>query len=316
MRLFVLLMVSLSLSACGVRGQREYREFDLTWSVKVEGIPEGSGDLKVWITVPLELPEQEVANLAVDGDYSWEIVEDPEFGNRAILLSISDPPDKVTVDLSAKVKRYPIKAPQPASLSHLEEKLYLREEALVSLSPRIHALSDSIGQNHRARYDYVLTLMDYDKSAPGWGNGDSERACDVRKGNCTDFHSLFMSLCRAQGVPAVFEMGYPTKPEGEVDRTGGYHCWAWFYRDGAWLPVDISEADKNPERSDFYFGRLDPDRISFSRGRDVKLPGMQGEPLNYLPSGAYVEIDGVPFHGMERSLTYRVSGPETASGDS
>ena len=202
------------------------------------------------------------------------------------------------------MKASPPPFPQPASLSHEEEKLYLREEALVSLSPRIRALSDSIGTNHRARYDYVLSLMEYDKTVPGWGNGDSERACDVRKGNCTDYHSLFMSLCRAQGVPAVFEMGYPTKPEGEVDRTGGYHCWAWFYRDGAWLSVDISEADKNPEKTDFFFGNLDPDRISFSRGRDVKLPGMQGPALNYLPSGAYVEVDPPPVPGSEHRIIF------------
>jgi len=310
------LIVVLFISACGVRGQREYREFDLAWTVKVEDVPGGSGDLKIWITVPLELPEQELADLEVKGDYSWEIVEDPDFGNRAVLVSISDPPNEVTVDLSARVRRYPVPAPQPASLSHLEEKLFLREEALVSLSPRLRALSDSIGSDHRARYDYVLSLMEYDKSVPGWGNGDSERACDVGKGNCTDYHSIFMSLCRAQGVPAVFEMGYPTLPEGEVDRTGGYHCWAWFYRDGAWIPVDISEADKNPEKTDFFYGSLDPDRISFSRGRDVKLPGMQGPPLNYLPSGAYVEVDGIPFHSLERSLTYQVSGLETTNGAS
>jgi len=316
MRLLVLLMVGLSLSACGIRGEREYRDFDLDWSVKVEDIPDGSGDLKVWVTVPLELPEQELADLEIAGDYSWELVEDPDFGNRAVLVSIPDPPSEVKINLSARVRRYPVVSPQPASLSHLEEKLYLREEALVSLSPRIRALSDSIGPDHRARYDYVLALMDYDKSVPGWGNGDSERACDVRKGNCTDYHSLFMSLCRVQGVPAVFEMGYPTRPEGEVDRTGGYHCWAWFYRDGAWMAVDISEADQNPEKVEFYFGNLDPDRISFSRGRDVKLPGMQGPPLNYLPSGAYVEIDGVPFYGMARSLTYKVNGLETSNGAS
>ena len=38
--------------------------------------------------------------------------------------------------------------------------------------------------------------------------------------------------------------------------------------------------------------------------------------VNYLPSGAYVEIDGIPFPGMARSLTYKVNGLETSNGDS
>jgi hypothetical protein len=76
------------------------------------------------------------------------------------------------------------------------------------------------------------------------------------------------------------------------------------------VPVDISEADKNPKKVDFFFGNLDSDRISFSRGRDVRLPGMQGPPLNYLPSSAYVEVDGKPFDGMVRSLSYDVERPK------
>ena len=38
----------------------------------------------------------------------------------------------------------------------------------------------------RAIYDHVVDHMDYNKTTPGWGNGDTLRACDVGKGNCTD----------------------------------------------------------------------------------------------------------------------------------
>jgi hypothetical protein len=34
---------------------------------------------------------------------------------------------------------------------------------------------------------------------------------------------------------------------------------------------------------------------------------MRGEPLNYLPVGAYVEVDGTPMtEGVTRLLTYNV----------
>ena len=67
----------------------------------------------------------------------------------------------------------------------------------------------------------------------------------------------------------------------------------------------------------FFFGLLVALRFTFSRGRDVKLPGMKGAPLNYLPSGGYVEVDGKPLESVSRSLTYSVDGvaPEPAGGE-
>jgi transglutaminase-like putative cysteine protease len=263
----------------------------------------------VWIAVPQELSVQKVTGLQVRTDHPWSFVEDPDFHNRVVEVTVDHPTASLTVDLSARVRRFAVQAPIPARLDDAKRKLYLRQESLVSLSPRIRALADSVGGDSRARYDYVLGLMSYDKTAPGWGKGDSERACDVHKGNCTDFHSLFMSLSRARNVPVYFEMGYSTLPEGEIDKVGGYHCWAWFYDDAAagWTPVDISEADQHPEKAGFFYGHLDADRIAFSRGRDIRLPGMKGAPLNYLGPTAYVEVDGKPLESVSRSLTYRLA---------
>ena len=282
--------------------------YDLEWTIQVTQVPDGVESAEVWIAVPQERPEQDVSDLDISTAYPWAMAEDDEFGNRVVRLTVTDPPSEFSIDLSAKVTRLAVAGAMPATLSETERRLYLREESLVSLSPRIRALADSISGSDRTRYEYVLASMDYDKTAPGWGRGDSERACDVGLGNCTDFHSLFMSLSRSREVPAVFEMGYSTVPEGETDRVGGYHCWAWFYDDdtSGWVPVDISEADKHPERAEFFFGQLDAYRILFSRGRSVHLPGMNGAPLNYLPCGAYVEVDGKPLDSVTRSLSYRV----------
>lgn len=294
----------LLLAACAANRATDVRVLDLRWTVRATGIPEGARRAQLWIALPQSLPEQAVRDLRVDCRAAWDIVTDPDFHNRLVRVRLDDPPRAFAISLSARIERRPVDGPVRARLS--DRALYLREEALVGLGPRIRAIADSIGDGDRARYDYVLDRMDYDKSVPGWGFGDSERACDVGKGNCTDFHSLFMSLSRVKGVPAVFEMGYATRPSGESNRDGGYHCWAWFYRDGAWTPVDISEADQHPDKADFFFGRLDADRITFSRGRDVVLPGMEGAPLNYVPAGGYLEVDGRPAGEITRTLSYTV----------
>ena len=125
--------------------------------------------------------------------------------------------------------------------------------------------------------------MTYDKTVPGWGHGDTERACDIKKGNCTDFHSLFLSLARAKGIPARFVIGFPlTAPDGQVK---GYHCWAEFYVKGkGWIPVDASDASKlnDATAKQYLFGNLDPNRVQFTVGRDLVLNPKTAEPLNFF----------------------------------
>jgi transglutaminase-like putative cysteine protease len=169
---------------------------------------------------------------------------------------------------------------------------------LVTLSPRVRSLSaqltvDKSGMADRVRaiYDYVRTTLHYDKSGTGWGNGDTEWACDSKRGNCTDYHSLLMSLCRASGIPARFVIGYSV-PSGDHGGLSGYHCWSEvFIPHAGWLPVDASEASKDPRRKDELFFGLDGDRFQLTTGRDLHLPGAQAGTLNYFVY-PYAEVDG------------------------
>ena len=127
----------------------------------------------------------------------------------------------------------------------------------------------------------------------------------ARHGNCTDFHSLFISLARAEGIPARFEIGFPVPP-GQEGTIPGYHCWAEFFVAGlGWVPVDISEAWKDPKKHDYFFGTLDANRVQFTTGRDVTLqPKQDGDPLNYFIY-PYVEVDGKPLENVEKRFSYR-----------
>ena len=195
-----------------------------------------------------------------------------------------------------------------------EEEKFLRANALVPIDGRpIELIKNAkLPQAARARgkslYEVVEKHMKYDKSLPGYGRGDSVWACDSQTGNCTDFHSVFISLARSSRLPSKFEIGSPLPADKSEGTIGGYHCWAWFHIDGeGWLPVDISEADKNPAMKDYFFGKLTPDRISFSTGRDIKLvPKSKAEPLNYFVY-PHVEVDGKvwPKEKIELNFSFR-----------
>jgi hypothetical protein len=151
----------------------------------------------------------------------------------------------------------------------------------------------------------TLTTMRYEKTGTGWGRGDVLYACDAKKGNCTDFHSLFIAMARSQGIPARFEIGFPLPEDKHSGEIAGYHCWSDFYVDGkGWIPVDISEAWKHPDRRDYFFGSHDVNRVQFSMGRDLRLnPPQDSKPLNYFVY-PYVEADAKEYANVSLAFSF------------
>src|SRR5262249_779194 len=137
-----------------------------------------------------------------------------------------------------------------------------------------------------------------------WGRGDSVWACENKRGNCSDFHSLFISLARSQNLPAIFEIGFsvPKKQSGDIT---GYHCWAKFKPHGKdWIPADISEASKDPKMTDYSSGTRSEARGALCGGRDlVPAPPQDGEPLNFLVF-PYVEVDGKPYKETKPKISF------------
>ena len=137
-----------------------------------------------------------------------------------------------------------------------------------------------------------------------YGNGNSLYACDIGVGNCTDYHSYFMSLSRTLETPARFHMGFPI-PNGEEGKVKGYHCWADYYVDGeGWYPVDISEADKDPSKIEYFFGTVDESRVEMMAGRDFKLEGYEDEVVN-LFIYPLLEVDDKKSNKFSKSFYYK-----------
>jgi transglutaminase-like putative cysteine protease len=144
----------------------------------------------------------------------------------------------------------------------------------------------------RAIYDYVFATMRYDKTGTGCGRGDV-------------LHSLFIAMARSQGIPARFEIGFPLPGETHSGDIPGYHCWAEFFEpQHGWIPVDISEAWKHPEKKDYFFGAHDANRVLFTIGRDLELnPRQAGHPLNYFIY-PYVEVQGKEYSNVSLAFSF------------
>ncbi len=315
-----------------VSGQ-DVRTFDLVYEAEVQHIPSGAARVDVWIPLPQDDPYQEIITQRVDSPYDCTVHTDPEYGNKILHLSLADADVRtIPITLSFRVRRrehvqplligVPRRArdalslPKGAGVPVPSNQRWLQPDRLVPLDQRIRDIAVEVTdeaetqlEKARAIYDYVVDTMVYDTSGTGWGNGDIYWACDVKTGNCTDFHALFIGLNRAVGIPATFEIGFPLPPDRSAGEIEGYHCWAQFYLDGVgWVPVDTSEANKHPDKREYFFGAHDPHRVLFTLGRDITLqPPQQGPPLNYFIY-PYVEVDGQPFDHVDHRFRFEDVG--------
>jgi transglutaminase-like putative cysteine protease len=298
------------------------RTFLFTYQVTLRDIPAGAQRVRVWIPRAVSDANQTVVLKQVSGPVRLRETHVAPFGNHILYGELLHPqpgPAQFTMEYEVTRKEYsrgdwetlekthPGSATAPKNLAR-----YLAPDCLVPIDGKIKQLADentrgkqgTVEKAH-ALYDYVFQTVRYDKSGTGWGRGDALWVCDARHGNCTDFHSLFISLARAEGIPARFEIGFPV-PGGTEGTIAGYHCWAEFFVTGwGWVPVDISEAWKDPKKHDYFFGSLDANRVQFTVGRDLTLkPKQHGDPLNYFIY-PYVETDGKVLEGVEKKFSYR-----------
>ncbi|MHC4728568.1 MAG: transglutaminase-like domain-containing protein [Planctomycetota bacterium] len=261
-------------------------------------LPEITDTANMWIPMPNTDSFQTVNVKSIKAPGKQKMLQEHEHGNRVLFLKLSPEDSGKTVEIKFKVRR-------------LEKGVYedqktipgqfLEAEQLVPADERFRKIAEEVveGKNGdlvraRAIYDHVIDRMRYMKYGSGWGKGDAVYACDAKTGNCTDFHSYFIALSRAVGIPARFAIGASIPSARNAGGIDGYHCWAEFYTDGKWWPVDISEGDKCSSLSTYYFGHHPANRFELSRGRDLVVePGPASGPINFLAYPVF-EVNGKP----------------------
>ncbi|MDO6603467.1 transglutaminase-like domain-containing protein [Arenibacter palladensis] len=286
--------------------------FEFMYEVALPDINESA---KIWIPVPQSDRFQTVQMKALEAPVEHQILKEKKYGNTILYMELSPEHSGKKVQLIFDVERQE-KEPYEENSS---PTVYLDANILLPVGDRFKILADSIigskGSEStimgaRALYDYVIDNMRYIKAGK-YGTGDAVYACDALTGNCTEFHSLFISLARSAGIPARFAVGAAIPSERDDGGIDGYHCWAEFYAEGKWWPVDISEANKYTALATYYFGRHPANRIEFTKGRDLQLePGPNSGPINFL---AYpvMEIGNNPAFPKTFFSFQRESGKQT-----
>ncbi len=135
----------------------------------------------------------------------------------------------------------------------------------------------------------------------------SDKALTTRRGDCGVQSLLFITMCRAAGIPARWQSGWKSLPNGR-----NRHAWAEFYVEPwGWLPATPSygvQKHSDPRVQEFFCGRMDAYRmiVNLDYGRELHPPktSFRSE-CNDFQRGE-IEIDGHNLYFDEWEWSYDV----------
>ena len=288
-------------------------EFEFTYRVR---LPQITAPAQMWLPLAQSDRFQTIRVERIHAPVAWRELEDRAHGNKVIFLAATPAESGQTIEIKYRVRR--VEKSAYAVQDPMTQK-YLSPERLVPLNENFRNLAEEATRGRttdlmraRALYDHVIDRMRYMKYGSGWGVGDASQACDARSGNCSDYHAYFIALARAISIPARLAIGAAIPSERNEGRIDGYHCWAEFFADGKWWPVDISEGDKYSSLATYYFGHHPANRIELSQGRDLLVEPLPASgPINLL---AYpvLEVAGSPVK-VETEFSFRRLGADRKS---
>ena len=240
-------LVLLAARGLSEKTSEKARQFEFTYSVTVKDLSPEQKNVRVWIPVATSDRNQEIVLRNVSSPVAKRMTRDHEYGNQILFAEINHPKEPTmtfTLEYEVTRKEYSkgdydqlLRFNRDAQAPPADVGRFLEPDRLVPIDGKMKELAEENTQGKQgavekahALYDYVFKTLRYDKSGTGWGRGDSLWACDAKHGNCTDFHSLFISMMRAEKIPARFEIGFPLPEnvhEGDDSRLpllGGVLC--------------------------------------------------------------------------------------------
>lgn len=264
----------------------------------------GAASVELFFALPVNHSGQRVKNLRIVPAPS-EVIEDDLNGNRFLIWK-----SEGTAANISKIYYYDFdlycsevnRVPDPESITpyDVRSEEYRRNtisEGWLDISEDIVRKASEIvaGEVNSCRkakliYDWVSANITYEYTDPE--SRGASKTLKRRKGDCGEFSSLFVSLCRASGIPA--------RPVTANWVLSGGHQWAEVLLPPyGWVPVDATVAHffkSEPEGRvskalrqvggfessdpDWCFGNLYPDRIIVQIGENAVLPsGKRGKEM-------------------------------------
>ncbi len=170
-------------------------------------------------------------------------------GNVTHLLTVEDPHREIEIVVAGSVEI----AMERELLAHegpLSPLAYLATTPLTAADEPILALShlylDGPAPTRHRLYDLAEGVHERVRYKPGVTSVEDSAAAALARGEgvCQDQAHLFISCCRAAGIPARYVSGYLYSGSGDGS-TAASHAWvdAWIKDSNGWLGIDVTHSE-------------------------------------------------------------------------
>jgi transglutaminase-like putative cysteine protease len=186
-------------------------------------------------------PAKETATqhtIKIEASHPHQLIMD-DLGNQILYFNFENLPPYATKIITIKAILELSSVPNQVSEINLEPFL-LPEKYIESDNPEIAGFANEFtaaepSKTARKIFTWVADNLEY----AGYlkDNHGALYALKNKKGDCTEYMSLFVALTRANNVPARGIGGYIVTANA-ILKPYEYHNWAEFYDDGVWRIVD------------------------------------------------------------------------------
>jgi hypothetical protein len=263
----------------GTKRYPRMKGYQVSYGVEISQVSStGVGAMDLWIPAI----SKSTAQRNIEGIFEPEPMWKDFNGTMRYHISEFDPWSTYTFDLTYWFDRYSIETDineRSVPAYKKESQLYRRYTEATALFPHQESIFASTASRYaranpspyaaaRALYRHLIDNMEYSGGEPARSVTD---ALSSGRGDAYDYAMVYVTLCRAAGIPARPVAGFIV----HGDKRSRKHFWAEFYIENfGWIPVDPALGDGLPigdiagvdNRRDYYFGNLDNQHIVFSRG--------------------------------------------------
>lgn len=195
-----------------------------------------------------------------------------DIDTRYAIFNFRDPPENINLTLKGEIELHrrdlvtalsSKNAPgqsNNATLSNAEKTEYLKAEDFLEVNdPRIREIANTIESpsarlgkmsqpkgveaTQTAEIETVQEILQWLRRNVEYQKGDEPKGAaataKLGRGRCQQFSELFITLCRAKGLPTKYVGGLSTYFDKRNPNASGSHAWAEVFLSGlGWVPFD------------------------------------------------------------------------------
>jgi len=257
--------------------QPKHLKITYTITVKPNAVPSGK-IVRCWMPYPrTDIPRQKNVRLLSTSESKF-ILSPPDSTHSTLYMQKTAIKDKPTIfsetfEYTACGEWHPLKPEDVKpydTTSDIYRKFTAQRSTHIIFSPHIQKLADSLTSGVTNPLLKAKRIFRWVNDQFPWASAREystipnipEYVLDNRHGDCGQVSLLFITLCRASGIPAHFQSGFMMHPHEQ-----NLHDWAEVYFQGiGWVPVDQSFGipDYLPECKEaeyFFLGGIDSYRL-------------------------------------------------------